>query len=206
MSELEIENQGIIEKMTLPDGFLWSAREAGELSNNYLEYQARGTFAMICYEQSGQKFIPEDIEIMATVLSEKFDDGQGRLLNITGDPAKGIDDGAMWDVLCLSFVFGGYLTRDGVIMDMDASKWELRGVEGEDGSRTVVIGRMKFIDALGRRSKREALVVLPQAPSESGCGYLWLEGNSSEIRRFEKSFFTSIGKATYRKLAAAIGQ
>ncbi|MGD9682671.1 MAG: hypothetical protein AB7W16_15895 [Candidatus Obscuribacterales bacterium] len=66
-------------------------------------------------------------------------------------------------------------------------------------ARTVIVGRLKFLDVSGKRSKREVVVVLPQAPGPEGCGYLWLEGGSSDIRRFESNFMQALAGASYRQ-------
>lgn len=193
-----IENQGIVESLELPAGFSLARKGS---THNYLEFQTRGSCALICYEQTDQEFIPEDISKIEKVLDEDIAPGKGRVLNLSGAPSKGPDDSGVFDVLALCFVFGGGLTRNGDVPDMDKCAWEVRNLTSEKDSLPVIVGKMRFLDASGRRSKREVTVVLPQAPSPSGCGYLFLEGDSSDIRRFEKKFLESVSKGTYRSLA-----
>lgn len=201
MSDLaKISNQGIIDEMTLPQGFSDSLN-GQEQPHNYLQFDKNGSFAMICYEQTPEAFIEEDIASLEKLLAEDLGDKEFRELNINGMTGKENDDSEVFNALCLCFVFGGGLTRGGTVMDIDKCKWELRRIQSEKGdSKTVVIGRLKYADATGRKSKREVLVALPLAPTKNGCGYLWLEGYSSELRRFEKDFFNSLASAKFQKL------
>lgn len=201
MSEVKtITNTGIIVQMDLPNGF-YPAPDLDNAPNNYLEYQARGSMAMICYEQTDESLSTDSILVLEKLLTEDLADKEFRTLNISGDPAKGQDDSTAFDALSLCFVFGGFLTRDGTMMDMDKCTWELRSLKSASNCLTSIVGRMKFVDYTGRRSQRQVLLVLPQAPNENGCGYLWLEGNSSEVKRYERAFSSAIADAKIRELS-----
>ena len=201
MSKQTVENQGIISHLPVPEGFLQSSKD-GE-PNNYLEFESRTSGALICYEQSPEPFDQEKIALVETVFAEDLSSNNSRELNISGDPSKEIDDSEFFTTMSFAFIMGGYLTRGNTIMDLEKSKWILQSIECDAGKRNIVLGRIKFINPMGRRHKREMLLVLPCAPGENGCGYLWLEGNSSEIRRFEKPFLEAIAKSNFRKLAKA---
>lgn len=213
----KILNHGIIEEMTLPDGFESSTNSTDstasadaaklprlpKLPYGYLEFQAPDCLALICYEETDESFRPDDIEKMETLLKEDLGGAAFRELNFRGLPGKDRDDSPIFDVLCFCFVFGGALTRKGAMMDIDRCTWEVRDAAGEDRNRTVLLGRLKFLDGAGRKSKREVLVALPEAPSPGGCGYLFLEGNSSELRRYERAFLAAVADARYKKLVPA---
>lgn len=204
-----IENNGMIERMRLPEAFS-PAMLAGEQHHGYLEFKGRGSCALICYEENSRSFSDHETAIVAQALSERLGAGESRAIS---------QDSELFEVLCFCFVFGGALTRGGTVMDMPCCSWELYGVEvgtanggaagsvagssagspASDSARTVIAGRLKFLDVSGRRSKREVVVVLPQAPGPEGCGYLWLEGGSSDIRRFESNFMQALAAASYRQ-------
>lgn len=197
-----IENNGMIEQLRLPEAFS-PAMLAGEQHHGYLEFKGRGSCALICYEQTTRKFSEHETATVAQALSQKLGAGESRAIS---------EDSELFEVLCFCFVFGGALTRGGTVMDVPRCSWELYGVEAstagsaETGSgpargsaRTVIAGRLKFLDVSGKRSKREVVVVLPQAPGPEGCGYLWLEGGSSDIRRFEANFMQALAAASYRQ-------
>lgn len=199
MSATTINNQGIIGHLPLPEGFA-EAKKSQEEPNNYLEFESRTSGALICYEQSPEPFDDEKASMVESLLAEDLGESGVRELNIEGNPAKSHDDSEFFTVLSFCFIIGGYLTRGNTVMDMEKSKWQLLRINDEPESKNIVLGRMKFLTPMGRRHKREMLLVLPAAPGENGCGYLWLEGNSSEIRRFEKSFLDSISKSSFKKL------
>ncbi|MBZ0185840.1 MAG: hypothetical protein K8F91_06260 [Candidatus Obscuribacterales bacterium] len=198
-----IANSGIIEQIVLPEGFSPPCEVARQV-NGYLEFHARGAGAIICYEQSSESFSSENISIMEKTLQEDLGDSNVRQLNFSAASGSGPDDSLIFDVLCFCFVFGGALTRSGTMMDMDRCQWELRAVECDTDTRTrtLIVGRLKFTEPTGRRSQREVLLVMPQAPSEHGCGYLWLEGTASDIKRFEKNFLACVAQGKYRNLTA----
>ncbi|MCA9801226.1 MAG: hypothetical protein KC777_04535 [Cyanobacteria bacterium HKST-UBA02] len=193
-----IENSGMIEQLRLPEAFT-PAMAAGEQHHGYLEFKGRGSCALICYEHSNRTFTEHETATVAQALSQELRAGESKAI---------IEDSELFDVLCFCFVFGGALTRGGTVMDMPRCSWELCGVEtgttngadsGQGTARTVIVGRLKFLDVSGKRSKREVVVVLPQAPGPEGCGYLWLEGGSSDIRRFETNFMQALAAASYRQ-------
>ena len=199
MSATSIDNQGIVGHLPLPEGFVASSKADNE-PNNYLEFESRNSGALICYEQSTEPFDEEKTTMVEKLLAEDLGESGIRELNIDGDPSKSPDDSEFFNILSFCFIIGGYLTRGNTIMDMEKSKWQLVRVKEDTDAKNIVLGRMKFLNPMGRRHKREMLLVLPAAPGENGCGYLWLEGNSSEIRRFEKSFLNSISQSSFKKL------
>lgn len=189
-----ITAHGGIEQMTLPSGFDKVRISSSSQMHNYLEHRARGSSIRICYEESREPLMEEDIAEMEKLFAEPVADC--RVLNLMGDPSCGPDDSMAYGGLCQCFVFGGALMRGGSIIDMDNSVWEIRNV----GGRTVLSARLKFISPSGSPARREARLLLAQPPSAGGCAYLWLEGTGTEVDQFEGAFFQVVADGKFKKL------
>lgn len=192
----KITNHGIIEELVLPDGFKLNPDTDNE-PNKYKEFQGKGSLALICYEETNESFSVDDIMLVEKLLSEDLGKSGFRELNLDGDPNKGTDDSSVFNVISMCFVFGGYLTRNGTVMDIEKCTWSLKAIGEEGNTLTSLVGHMKFSDSEGRSCDREVLLVMPRPPYENGCGYIWLEGNSSEIRRYQRKFLTSVSQASF---------
>lgn len=221
-----IENNGMIERMRLPEAFS-PAMLAGEQHHGYLEFKGRGSCALICYEENSRSFSDHETAIVAQALSERLGAGESRAISqdselfevlcfcfvFGGALTRG---GTVMDMPRCSWELYGVEvgTANGGAAGTGAASGSIRmsvgdsagsvagssaGSPASDSARTVIAGRLKFLDVSGRRSKREVVVVLPQAPGPEGCGYLWLEGGSSDIRRFESNFMQALAAASYRQ-------
>ncbi|MBX3151313.1 hypothetical protein KF728_14270 [Candidatus Obscuribacterales bacterium] len=196
VSESTITNHGGIESMSIPAGFAPVKATPQQQEFNYLEFKQPNSNVRICYEQASEALMEDDIEEMERIFSETFSEAEpSRLLNIHGEEG-GPDDGLVYGALCQCFVYGGALGREGSVMDMDKCKWEMRTI----GGTTRLVAKLKFIGSNGAPSKREALMVMPTAPTHNGCGYIWLEGTYAEIRSHEQAFFNAIANGTFRRL------
>ncbi len=184
-------NRGIFQKLELPESFQEVVMPC-EQPFGYLEFESKNSMAMICFEATDESFDDDSINLVQKALDEKFAVGKGRPL----EPTTNADDQDLFNILSFCFVFGGFLTRGGTVMDIDRCHWELRSIGDETESKTAILGRLKFVEGSGKRSKREVLVVLPRAPAQKGCGYIWLEGNGSDLRRHERPFLAAIGRAS----------
>ncbi len=193
-----ISNHGSIAQLELPDGFVATNLSQQNRQNNYLEFKVPGGTSRICYEESREPLMDEDILEMEKLFEEKLPSSKTfRRLNLYGEDESAPDDSAIYGALCQCFVFGGCLVRDGACIDMDESSWELRTLGSE---RTVMIGRLKFFSSTGKQSKREAILIMANPPGPGGCGYVWLEGTSQELTRFESQFLKAIEIGKFQSL------
>jgi hypothetical protein len=195
VSESTITAHGGIEEVNIPAGFTPVKATPHQQQFNYVEFKGAGTLR-ICYEQSSEALMDDDIAEMNRVFAEQLSPASpSRKLNLYGDDGAP-DDSAVYGALCQCFVFGGALVRDGSIMDMDSSNWEMRAV----GGTTMLVARLKFISSSGSPSKREALMIMPKPPNQNGCGYLWLEGTYAEVRSQEQAFTNAVANGKFRSL------
>lgn len=188
-----IKSHGVIEFLSIPEGFTPAKLSDAEKQFNNVEFKYFGSTMRICYEQMPEALMDDDIAEMEKVFAEKLDSGS-RPLNLYGDQ-DGPDDSMVYGGLCQCFVYGGALARDGSIIDMEKSKWELRTI----GGTTMIVAKLKFNSCNGNASKREALLVIPTAPSQAGCGYIWLEGTFAEVRSAEQAFLSSIAEGKFKR-------
>lgn len=203
-------NHGVIEKITVPDGFDAVEIPEEERQNNYFEYTARGSMARICYEETDYPLSEDDRQLLGKLFQEDLtEESPSRRLKL-GFDAEGNEesasDQAAYFALCQSFVFGGRLVRGGACIDEERSSWETRRVGAGDRARTVIAANLHFHGPDGSRVKdRQARLVMPVTPGEGGTGYLWLEGSPKEIEKFETTFLDSVvGAGTFRELAASL--
>lgn len=191
-----ITNHGGIQKMTLPEGFN-QVRSASNL-HNYAEYKWLASTVRICYEQSNEPLMDDDIAEMEKLLAQQIPGAKSmRRLNLYGEDESAPDDSGVYGALCQCFVFGGALVRDGACMDMDESTWELRQL----GDKTVLLARLQFFSHTGNKSSRQALLVMPKAPDRNGTGYIWLEGTAQEINKHEAAFLNAIELGQFKSIA-----
>ncbi len=193
-----ITEHGIIEEMIVPSAFSPVDISKDKQWNKYREYKVLGSTARICYEQTDQSLSADDSAEMAKLFDEDISEKTGRTLNLYGEAEP--DDGAVYTALCQSFVFGGFLVRDGSCLDMDSSTWELRKIGTGSAAKTMLVGRLKFFSSNGSLSRREAFLIMPKPAGESGCGYIWLEGTAQEIKSHLDDFLQAVAAAKFREL------
>lgn len=197
-----ITNHGAIYKMTLPEGFVRLQAPAEDQQNNYLECQLSGSDVRICYEETRVSLHSEDKNAMETLFTEVLPEHTPyRRLNLFSDPNSFPDDGAVYGALCQCFVFGGRLVRDGACIDEKRSTWELHTVPDAEGyPKNLLVGHLRFERFDGNPSNRRALLIVPEAPGNGGCGYIWLEGVGDHIRPYEEAFVDAVAEGEFVQL------
>jgi hypothetical protein len=201
-----INDHGIIESITMPEGFVKTELSEDESYNYYLECRIPGTAARICYEQSDTPFFREDRQAVERLLTFNLPThGPRRQLNLSFNDdgsEENPEDASAYYVLGQAFIFGGNLVRDGASIDEQSSTWEVLRVGKGKTTMTIIVGNLRFYDSRGAKAKRRACLTLPILPGAGGCGYLWLEGTEADLKKYEEIFLDSVvGEGRFKELA-----
>lgn len=207
VSEAEIANHGIIERIKLPADFKAATLTEEDKWNHFLEFRVSGNAAKICYEQSDNKLSVDDRNALKKLFKEKLSEAHPcRALDLEysqeGEP-RSVDDAKAYNALCQCFVFGGRLAPSGGLINEEQSRWEIRRVGSGDKARNMIFGNLRFDGPDGKLLDKRTLVVLPISPGAEGCGYLWMEGTAKKIEQYEKQFLSSLQDGTFRAVTVS---